>query len=145
MRYLEALIFVLIGTMSICFFINWGSSGADAGMLLRGWIVPTMPSYALTQTVGTIGAVIMPHNLYLHSGLVLSRKIKRTSPHRVHAAIWYARIEAAGALLFAFFINLAVVATNSATFYAPSCANLSGGPCAHAWVSNPTTRTRHNP
>jgi NRAMP (natural resistance-associated macrophage protein)-like metal ion transporter len=113
-RYLEALICLLIGTMAVCFFVNWGASSADAGALLAGWIVPTMPSYALTQTIGTIGAVIMPHNLYLHSGLVLSRKVARSSAHRVHAAICYARIEAAGALLFAFFINLAVVATNSA-------------------------------
>ena len=37
--------------------------------------------------MGTIGAVIMPHNLYLHSGLVLSRKINRSSPHRVNDAI----------------------------------------------------------
>ena len=129
-RYLEALIFILIGTMSICFFVNWGTSGSDAGMLMRGWIIPTMPAYALTQTVGTIGAVIMPHNLYLHSGLVLSRKVNRASPHRVHAAIWYARIEAAGALLFAFFINLAIVATNSATFFASSCTTLNNGPYA---------------
>ena len=50
--------------------------------------------------MGTIGAVIMPHNLYLHSGLVLSRKINRNSPHRVNDAIQYARIESASALLF---------------------------------------------
>ena len=97
-RYLEALICVLISTMSMCFFINWGQSGADAAALIQGWVVPMMPAYALTQAVGTIGAVIMPHNLYLHSGLVLSRKVKRTSPHKVYAAIWYARIESAVAL-----------------------------------------------
>lgn len=129
-RYLEALIVVLISTMSVCFFVNWGNSEADAAELIRGWVVPSMPAFALTQTVGTIGAVIMPHNLYLHSGLVLSRKVNRESPHRVHAAIWYARIEASGALLIAFFINLAVIATNSATFYSPTCTNLSDGPFA---------------
>ena len=133
-RYLEALIFVLIGTMSVCFFINWGGSNADPGELFTGWMLPSMPAYALTQTVGTIGAVIMPHNLYLHSGLVLSRNVKRSSPHKVHAAIWYARIEAAGALFFAFMINLAIVATNSATFFSSSCANLTGGP--YACMSN---------
>jgi NRAMP (natural resistance-associated macrophage protein)-like metal ion transporter len=129
-RYLEALVCVLIGTMSICFFINWGSTQADAAQFFEGWVVPTVPSYGLTQAVGTIGAVIMPHNLYLHSGLVLSRKVKRQSPHKVYDAIWYARIESAGALLFAFFINAAVVATNSATFFSESCTNLTGGPYA---------------
>jgi NRAMP (natural resistance-associated macrophage protein)-like metal ion transporter len=116
--------------MSICFFINWGTSGADAAALVKGWVVPSMPAYALTQTVGTIGAVIMPHNLYLHSGLVLSRKVRRSSPHKVYDAIWYARLESAGALLFAFFINLAVVAANATTFFVPSCTNRSGGPYA---------------
>ena len=129
-RYLEALICVLISTMSMCFFVNWGQSGADAAALIRGWVVPMMPAYALTQAVGTIGAVIMPHNLYLHSGLVLSRKVKRTSPHKVYAAIWYARIESAVALLFAYFINLAVVAANASTFFSPTCTNDS-------WASGP--------
>ena len=129
-RYLEGLICVLIGTMSVCFFINWGDSDADAAALIKGWIVPSMPAYALTQTVGTIGAVIMPHNLYLHSGLVLSRKVKRDHPQRVYAAIWYARIESAMALLFAFFINLAVVATNADTFFVSSCTTLTNGPYA---------------
>ena len=77
-RYLEALIGLLISTMSLCFFINWGASGTDATALISGWAVPTIQSYAVTQAVGTIGAVIMPHNLYLHSGLVLSRKARRS-------------------------------------------------------------------
>jgi len=72
----------------------------------------------------------MPHNLYLHSGLVLSRKINRASPHRVHDAIWYARIESAGALLFSFFINLAVVAVNADKFFSPVCGEATSGPYA---------------
>jgi len=129
-RYLEAFICILISTMSICFFINWGSANTDVGGLFFGWVVPTAQSYAVTQAVGTIGAVIMPHNLYLHSGLVLSRKINRESPHRVNEAIWYARIESAGALLFSFFINLAVVAVNADRFYAEECASAANGPYA---------------
>ena len=129
-RYLEAVICLLISMMSICFFINWGVSNTDAGELLEGWIVPQLPYYAVTQAVGTIGAVIMPHNLYLHSGLVLSRKINRKSPHRVYDAIWYARIEAAGALLFSFFINLAVVSVNADKFFAIKCAVAPDGPYA---------------
>jgi NRAMP (natural resistance-associated macrophage protein)-like metal ion transporter len=129
-RYLEGFITFLIFMMSVCFFINWGVSNTDAGALMTGWIVPELPSYAVTQAVGTIGAVIseprhatprrlvllsrcltarlvlpslclasppidasvppavpVPHNLYLHSGLVLSRKINRASPHRVNDAI----------------------------------------------------------
>jgi len=129
-RYLEAFICILISTMSISFFVNWGiSGGSDVGELLRGWVVPEIKPWAITQAVGTIGAVIMPHNLYLHSGLVLSRKVSRDKPRRVHDAIWYMRIEAAVALLASFFINLAVVAVNSNEFYDPNtCARVEGGP-----------------
>jgi len=76
--------------------------------------------------------VIMPHNLYLHSGLVLSRKISRDKPQRVHEAIWYTRIEAAGALLVAFFVNLAIVAVNATNFYDERCASIPApeGPLA---------------
>ena len=131
-RYLEAFICLLISTMSICFFINWGLSGGSPWQasdgLPSGWAVPSVQSWAVTQAVGTIGAVIMPHNLYLHSGLVLSRKVARNKPNRVYAAIWYTRIESAGALLMYFFINLAVVAVNADRFFDPGCAALPGGP-----------------
>merc|ERR1712176_1442345 len=95
---------------------------ADPVELFKGWIIPTLPGYALTQAVGTIGAVIMPHNLYLHSGLVLSRRINRASPNRVYEAINYNMIESAIALLFSFFLNLAIVATNANSFYSSTCA-----------------------
>ena len=131
-RYLEAFICILISTMSICFFVNWGLSGGSpmsgTGGLPYGWAVPTVQSWAVTQAVGTVGSVIMPHNLYLHSGLVLSRKVARNKPNRVYAAIWYTRIESAGALLLSFFINLAVVAVNADRFYDPTCAALPDGP-----------------
>jgi len=130
-RYLEAFIVVLISTMSICFFVNWGlSGGSDVPDLVHGWVVPEVQAWAVPQAVGTIGAVIMPHNLYLHSGLVLSRKISRNKPRRVHDAIWYARIESAGALLVSFFLNLAVVAVNADNFYDTKCAELDDGPLA---------------
>lgn len=102
-RYLEALITILIGTMGISFCVNWGETPTDVPDLVRGWILPTLPSYAVSQAISAIGAVIMPHNLYLHSGLVLSRKIDRSVPNRVYEAINYNLIESAMALLFSFF------------------------------------------
>eukprot|EP00927_Polykrikos_kofoidii_P067096 TRINITY_DN62619_c0_g1_i1.p1 TRINITY_DN62619_c0_g1~~TRINITY_DN62619_c0_g1_i1.p1 ORF type:complete len:535 (-),score=71.77 TRINITY_DN62619_c0_g1_i1:24-1628(-) len=129
-RYLEALIVVLIGTMSICFFVNWGETPTDVGALVHGWLVPTVPAYGVTQAVGIVGAVIMPHNLYLHSGLVLSRNVDRNSPRRVYEAINYNFIESALALLFSFFLNLAIVSTNANSFFVPECANIAGGPLA---------------
>lgn len=85
--------------MSACFILNWGHAPPTGDRLLVGWAVPAMQAWAVTQAVGTIGAVIMPHNLYLHSGLVLSRRVRHGSRQALHDAIWYSRIESAGAPL----------------------------------------------
>mmetsp|Transcript_84262 Transcript_84262/g.252709 ORF Transcript_84262/g.252709 Transcript_84262/m.252709 type:complete len:589 (+) Transcript_84262:117-1883(+) len=131
-RYLEGMVVTLMAVMTVCFFINWHAAGLHAHKLLHGLVVPSCPEWGVAQAVGTIGAVIMPHNLYLHSGLVLSRKVDRASPRKVLDAIWYSRIECAGSLLVAFLINTAVVATNSAKFYAVECASVTDadGPMA---------------
>mmetsp|Transcript_11325 Transcript_11325/g.31554 ORF Transcript_11325/g.31554 Transcript_11325/m.31554 type:complete len:546 (-) Transcript_11325:263-1900(-) len=129
-RYFESLICSLVVIMTGCFFFNWFDSGTDGTALAYGWLAPTMKSYAVTQAVGTVGAIIMPHNLYLHSGLVLSRKVDRENRHRVNDAINYNFIESAMALLVSFFINLAIVATNASNFYSPSCAEDPAGPFA---------------
>jgi natural resistance-associated macrophage protein len=127
-RYLEALVCFLVACMSVSFFINWGETHADPAELIKGWVIPMMPSYAITQAVGTIGAVIMPHNLYLHSGLVLSRKVDRSNPHKVYEATWDTFLESALALRVAFCINLAIVATKAGNFYSNTCALADGGP-----------------
>jgi len=121
-RKLEALVTTLVFTMAVCFFINWGEAETNGADLLYGLVVPTMKPYMLTQAVGTIGAVVMPHNLYLHSGLVKSRTVDRKSPSRVHEAIRYNLIESALALAVSFFINVAVVATFADFFYSDTCA-----------------------
>jgi Mn2+/Fe2+ NRAMP family transporter len=122
-RYLEGVIFVFIGIMCVCFFVNWSQAGLRVEEMVRGLIVPSCPTWGVAQAVGTVGAVIMPHNLYLHSGLVLSRRVERTSSRKVLDAICYNRIECAASLLVAFLINVAVVATNSAMFYTLECAS----------------------
>lgn len=65
--------------MATCFFINFFVVKPDPLAVLEGTFVPRIPAGALGATVGLIGAVIMPHNLYLHSALVLSRKLNKTN------------------------------------------------------------------
>ena len=106
-RVLEAIFAFFIGIMGICFCYNWALSGDNSALFITGWVwhllisfllvqtdllisflpvcvllqvVPFMDSYAVVQAVGIIGAVIMPHNLYLYSGLVLSRQVRRLVP-----------------------------------------------------------------
>ena len=127
-RLLEAFFAGFIGVMTVCFMINWGEAGSPAGPFMKGWVVPEVSSFALLQAVGIVGAVIMPHNLYLHSGLVLSRKIDRGDVHKVAEGNYYNALESASALFVSFFINAAIVATFAAKFYDYNCASLPGGP-----------------
>ena len=52
-RYLEALVCVLVATMGICFFVNWGETHTNPGDLAKGWVVPSLLGYAIPQAVGT--------------------------------------------------------------------------------------------
>jgi len=126
-RKLESVFCAMIFVMCVCFFINWGKSGTDAGQFMFGLFVPTIEDYALIPAVGTLGAVIMPHNIYLHSALVLSRKIDRRDPTKVWEAIKYNAIESGMALLISFFINAAVVVTFTTHFFNVGCASLEAG------------------
>lgn len=64
--------------MAVSFFINMTVSDPEISEIAYGTIVPTIPSGALSAAVGLVGAVIMPHNLFLHSSLVLTRKVDET-------------------------------------------------------------------
>ena len=87
----------------------------------------------------------MPHNLFLHSGVVLSRRVPRSTPRRVNESIWYTRIESTLALLLSFYINLAVVATNDSSFFDPACATQPDGPkaCLPASAADTTITSHH--
>ena len=130
MRFLEAFFCTLILIMAICFWINYGVSSPSSSSVAYGTVVPELSSYATVQALGLLGAVIMPHNIYLHSALVLSRKIDRAdrttkgsrSQAEVATACKYNAIECSIALLASFFINLAVVACFAQGFFSPTCA-----------------------
>ena len=124
-RALEAFFASLIFIMLICFIINFagahpawlGEMTNNGGGILFGTAVPTVEDYALVQAVGILGAVIMPHNIYLHSALVTSRKINRKDPKQIELANKYFSIESGVALFVSFLINGAVVAVFSQGFF----------------------------
>ena len=79
--------------------------------MAEGTLIPSVPKGAWPSTLGLIGAVIMPHNLYLHSSLVLSRKIDHKNRSAVNDANIYNTIESAMSLALSFFISCAVIST----------------------------------
>eukprot|EP01135_Chromosphaera_perkinsii_P012084 Nk52_evm22s2579 gene=Nk52_evmTU22s2579 len=116
-RKLEFFFITLIAIMAISFGIQYIIAAPNQVEVLKGIFVPRVASSHTTQAVGIIGAVIMPHNIYLHSALVQSRKIDRSAPKKVYEAIFYYWVESSLALLVSFVINLFVVSVFADAFY----------------------------
>lgn len=114
-RKLEALVIVLVGTISVCLFINVFKSSPEWGSVASSLIPREKPSGdALRIAIGIIGATVMPHNLYLHSSIVQSRKV---ADDRKHEAIRSATIDTIVSLGAAFFVNAAILILAASVFH----------------------------
>ncbi len=118
-RVLEAIIVVLIGTIGTCYLLEIILVKPDLAAIGRGFI-PTPELFTnremLYIAIGMLGATVMPHNLYLHSSVVLTRAITRTR-EGLRTAIRYNFLDSALALNFAFLINAAILIMAAATFH----------------------------
>ncbi|KAE8679905.1 Metal transporter Nramp5 [Hibiscus syriacus] len=125
-RKLEAVFAVLIATMALSFAWMFGDTKPSGKELLIGILVPRIGSKTIRQAVGVVGCVIMPHNIFLHSALVQSRKIDPKKRGRVQEALNYYSIESSIALLVSFMINLFVTTIFAKRFYGTKQANSIG-------------------
>ncbi|XP_047438552.1 natural resistance-associated macrophage protein 2-like isoform X2 [Mugil cephalus] len=120
LRKLEAFFGFLITVMAVSFGYEYVLVKPNQGELLKGMFVPYCADCGpaqLEQAVGIVGAVIMPHNIYLHSALVKSRDIDRKNKKDVKEANKYFFIESTVALFVSFLINVFVVAVFAQAFY----------------------------
>jgi len=120
LRKLEAFFGLLITIMAFTFGYEYVVAAPDQASVMEGLVIPwchNCPRSALLQAVGIIGAVIMPHNIYLHSALVKSREIDRSKKSEIKEANRYYFIEASIALLVSFIINLFVVSVFASGLY----------------------------
>jgi manganese transport protein len=118
-RYVEALVVTLILTIGGCFALELLFARPDLGGVLLGF----MPSPNIVRnpemlyvSIGILGATVMPHNLYLHSSIVQTRRYEPTSAGR-REAIRFGTIDSTGALMFALFINAAILVLAAAAFH----------------------------
>ncbi|XP_043708465.1 metal transporter Nramp3-like [Telopea speciosissima] len=125
-RKLEAVFAVLIGTMAISFAWMFGDTKPSGKELLIGVVVPKLSSKTIRQAVSVVGCVIMPHNVYLHSALVQSRKVEIHKRGRVQEALNYYTIESTAALAISFMINLFVTTVFAKGFYGTDKADSIG-------------------
>jgi manganese transport protein len=115
-RMLEAFIVMLITTVGLCMGIEILLAKPSVAAIVGG-IVPSLPGEgALFLAIGILGATVMPHNLYLHSALVQSRRITHT-PAGIRAGIRFNTIDSVVALNGALFVNGALLVMAAATFY----------------------------
>src|SRR5208337_4722267 len=119
-RYVEALVITLIGTIVAMFGMQMFFSRPEYWPALRSLFIPskaivTNPDM-LYIAIGMLGATVMPHNLYLHSSIVQSRRYKRT-PEGKREAIHMANIDSGLALTLALFVNAAILIVAAAVFY----------------------------
>ena len=117
-RWIEAFIVTLLGVIAVCFAIQIAMADPEWGAVIRGFApttqIVTNPDM-LYLALGILGATVMPHNLYLHSGVVQTRAFGQTVPEK-REAILLATTDSTIALMFALLINASILILAAATF-----------------------------
>ncbi len=130
MRTIEAIVLLLVATITVCYFIEIFVLPQTQPSFLemgRALITPTLREAGMIYVaIGIIGATVMPHNLYLHSALVQSRKLQKDEPS-LRSAIRFNMIDSVVALTIAFFVNAAILVLAALVFYGKTSVTVAGG------------------
>ena len=136
-RWVEALIITLLGVIAVCFGIQIALADPNWGEVIRGF-APTTEIVGnpnmLYLAMGILGATVMPHNLYLHSGIVQTRAYGDTLPEK-REALKFATIDSTAALMFALLINASILILAAATFHQAGMNDIAELGEAHSLLS----------
>ena len=133
-RKMEAFILVLVATIGFSFLIQMFIAKPNLSYAIKGFIPSKLSPEALYIAVGIIGATVMPHNLYLHSALVQTRKIDRTSKG-IRKSILYNFIDSAVALNAAFFVNASILILAATAFFSTGNTHVARIEEAHSMLA----------
>jgi manganese transport protein len=130
MRMIEAVVTVFVVTIGVCYGIEiFILPQTHPGFLEMGQAL-MQPNFReagmIVVAIGMIGATVMPHNLFLHSALVQTRKLKRDE-HSIRTAIRFNTIDSTAALTVAFFVNAAILVLAAMVFYGKQSVTVAGG------------------
>lgn len=118
-EWVERIVFALVATVTICFAVQLGLSNPNPVEVMQGYL-PTQRIFSeqdiLYVAIGIIGATVMPHNLFLHSSIVLTRAI-RPDDRSIKDAIRYSTWDSSLSLLVAMFVNSSILILAAAVFY----------------------------
>ena len=132
-RWVEAFIVALLGVIAACFAVQIAMADPDWGAVIRGFAPTTqivLNDQMLYLSLGIIGATVMPHNLYLHSGIVQTRAFGQDEASKRQAlrlATWDSTI----ALMFALTVNASILILAAATFHASGQTDVADIDRAH--------------
>jgi len=130
MRTIEAVVLLLVATIGICYFIEIFILPQTQPSFLemgRALVTPHFRQAGMLYVaIGIIGATVMPHNLYLHSALVQSRKFQKDEAS-IRRAIQFNSIDSIVALTIAFFVNAAILVLAATVFFGKQSVTLPGG------------------
>jgi manganese transport protein len=130
MRTIEAIVLLLVATISVCYYIEifvLAQTRPSFPEMGRALISPHLHQAGILYlAIGIIGATVMPHNLYLHSALVQSRKLQKDGPS-VRSALRFNTIDSVVALTVAFFVNAAILVLAATVFFGKQSVTTPGG------------------
>jgi len=130
MRTIEAIVLLLVATIGVCYFIEiFVLPQTQPGFLEMGraLVTPSLRQAGMIYVaIGMIGATVMPHNLYLHSALVQSRKLQKDAAS-IRSAIRFNTLDSVTALTIAFFVNAAILVLAAMVFYHRTSVTVAGG------------------
>jgi manganese transport protein len=136
-RWIEAFVVAMLGVIAACFAVQIALADPDWGAVVRGF-VPSGEIIAnremLYLALGILGATVMPHNLYLHSGLVQTRFVGEGSDEK-REAIKLATIDSSIALCLALIINASILILAAATFHRTGRTDVAELGQAHAFLA----------
>jgi manganese transport protein len=136
-RWIEAFVITMLGVIAACFAVQIALADPDWGAVLRG-LAPSRNLFTnpdmLYLALGILGATVMPHNLYLHSGLVQTRGYGDTLAEK-REAISLATIDSTIALCFAFVINASILILAAATFHRAGKTDIAELDQAHSFLA----------
>jgi manganese transport protein len=136
-RWVEAFIIALLGVIFACFFVQIAMANPEWRPLIQGF-APTVDIVRNPQmlylALGIIGATVMPHNLYLHSGVVQTRNYGESLPEK-REALMFATVDSTVALMFALLVNASILILAAATFHRTGATTVTDLGEAHSMLA----------
>ncbi|SPE61898.1 Divalent metal cation transporter MntH [Verrucomicrobia bacterium] len=130
MRTIEAIVLLLVATIGVCYFIEIFILPPVQPNFLemgRSLLMPSLRQAGMIYiAIGIIGATVMPHNLYLHSALVQSRRLQKDQDS-IRRAVTFNALDSTVALTVAFFVNAAIMVLAALVFHGRTSVTVAGG------------------